>query len=170
MFIDAVGENARTAKIDRQMGSEYAKFKVATGLATSIFFYSFPATERRGISIQRLRVAFLREGIPTAIVGDALKKLEDIDGPLYLHFEKGLYYFSSQEDFIDDAMKTLEDDWKAVIAIGAIGIVTALYLIWDPLTDPAFNNFLLVISVACMAVQFAYFYILAHPASITMKH
>ena len=93
---DVIGENARTSKIDRQMGSEYAKFKVATSLATSIFFYSFPATERRGISIQRLRVAFLREGIPPAIVGDALKKLEDIDGPLYLHFEKGLYYFSSQ--------------------------------------------------------------------------
>jgi len=93
---DIVGDNARTVKIDRQMGSEYAKFKVATGLATSIFFYSFPATERRGISIQRLRVAFLRKEIPPAIVGDALKKLEDIDGPLYLHFEKGLYYFSSQ--------------------------------------------------------------------------
>jgi len=93
---DIVGDNARTVKIDRQMGSEYAKFKVATGLATSIFFYSFAATERRGINIQRLRVAFLREGIPPAIVGDALKKLEDIDGPLYLHCEKGLYYFSSQ--------------------------------------------------------------------------
>jgi len=93
---DIVGDNARTVKIDRQMGSEYAKFKVANGLATSIFFYSFPATERRGISIQRLRIAFLREGIPPAIIGDALKKLEDIDGPLYLHFEKGLYYFSSQ--------------------------------------------------------------------------
>ena len=93
---DIVGDNARTAKMDRRMGSEYAKFKVANGLATSIFLYSFPATERRGISIQRLRVAFLREGIPPAIVGDALKKLEDIDGPLYLHSEKGLYYFSSQ--------------------------------------------------------------------------
>ena len=93
---DIVGDNARTVKIDRQAGSEYARFKVATGLATAIFFYSFPVTERRGVSIQRLRVAFLREGIPPAIIGDAIKKLEDIDGPLYLHFEKGLYYFSSQ--------------------------------------------------------------------------
>jgi len=84
--------------------------------------------------------------------------------------EEQIKDFIEAEDFIDDAMKTLEDDWKAVIAIGAIGIVTALYLIWDPLTDPAFNNFLLVISVACMAVQFAYFYILARRASITMKH
>jgi hypothetical protein len=93
---DIVGDNARAVKIDRQAGSEYARFKVATGLATAIFFYSFPATERRGVSIQRLRVAFLRVGIPPAIIGDAIKKLEDIDGPLYLHFEKGLYYFSSQ--------------------------------------------------------------------------
>jgi hypothetical protein len=93
---DIVGENARTVKIDRQAGSEYARFKIATGLASAIFFYSFPATEHRGISIQRLKVACLREGIPPAIIGDALKKLEDIDGPLYLHFEKGLYYFSSQ--------------------------------------------------------------------------
>ena len=93
---DIVGDDARTVKIDRQMGSEYARFKVATGLATCIFLYSFPATEHRGVSIQRLRIAFLRNGIPPAIVGDALKKLEDIDGPLYLHFEKGLYYFSSQ--------------------------------------------------------------------------
>jgi len=93
---DIVSDNARAVKIDKQMGSEYAKFKVASSLATCIFFYSPPISERKGISIQRLRVAFLREGIPPAIVGDALKKLEDIDGPLYLHFEKGLYYFSGQ--------------------------------------------------------------------------
>ena len=93
---DIVGDDARTVKMDRQMGSEYARFKVATGIATSIFLYSFPTGERRGATIQRLRLAFLREGIPSAIVGDALKRLEDLDGPLYLHVDKGLYYFSSQ--------------------------------------------------------------------------
>jgi hypothetical protein len=93
---DIIGDNARTVKMDRQMGSEYAKFRVATGLATAIFFYSFTGGERKGVTAQRLRVAFLREGIPPSIVGDALKRLEDLDGPLYLHFEGGLYYFSSQ--------------------------------------------------------------------------
>jgi hypothetical protein len=78
--------------------------------------------------------------------------------------------FIEAKEFIDDAMKTLEGDWNAVIVSGAIGIVTALYLIWDPLNDLAFNNFLLVISVVCMAVQFAAFYVLARRASITMKH
>jgi len=46
---DIVGDNARTVKIDRQIGSEYAKFKVATSLATSIFFYSFP-----GLNVEEL--------------------------------------------------------------------------------------------------------------------
>jgi hypothetical protein len=93
---DIVGDDARAVKIDRQMGSEYAKFKVATGLAASIFFYSFTGGERKGATIQRLRLAFLREDIPPAIIGDALRRLEDLDGPLYLHVEEGLYYFSSQ--------------------------------------------------------------------------
>lgn len=78
------------------MGTEYAKFRVASGLATCIFFYSFSAAERGGATVQRLRLAFLREGIPSAIVGDALRRLEDIDGPLYLHVDKGPYYFSSK--------------------------------------------------------------------------
>ncbi|MEM5855411.1 MAG: DUF499 domain-containing protein [Candidatus Aenigmatarchaeota archaeon] len=119
---DIVGDNARAVKLDRQMGSEYVRFGVATGLATSIFFYSFPATERRGVTIQRLRVAFLREGIPPAIIGDALRRLEDLDGPLYLHFEKGLYYFSSQvglnkiivekEEAIKEMREEIEEEMK----------------------------------------------------------
>lgn len=93
---DIGGEDAKAVKIDRHMGSEYAKFKVASGLATCIFFYSFSGAERVGATVQRLRLAFLHEGIPSAIVGDALRRLEDIDGPLYLHVDKGLYYFSSK--------------------------------------------------------------------------
>jgi hypothetical protein len=92
---DIAGENAKAVRIDKNIGSEYLKFKVAQGLATSIFFYSFSGGEKRGVTDKRLRLAFLREGIPPAIIGDALRKLEDLDGPLYLHVEKGLYYFSS---------------------------------------------------------------------------
>jgi len=93
---DIAGEDAKAVRIDRHMGTEYAKFKVASGLATCIFFYSFSGAEKKGATVQRLRLAFLREGIPSAIVGDALRRLEDIDGPLYLHVDRGLYYFSSK--------------------------------------------------------------------------
>jgi predicted AAA+ superfamily ATPase len=93
---DIAGEDAKAVKIDRYMGTEYARFKVASGLATCIFFYSFSGGERKGATAQRLRLAFLRPEVPPAIIGDALRRLEDIDGPLYLHLERGLYYFDSK--------------------------------------------------------------------------
>lgn len=90
---DIDGPGAKAPKTDREMGTEYARFKVATGLASSIFYYSFSGGERRGVSAQRLRLAFLREGIPSAIVADALRRLED--ELWFLHFEKSFYYFSN---------------------------------------------------------------------------
>lgn len=91
---DIVGTNAQAPKIDREMGSEYARFGIASGLATAIFFGSFSGSERKGMGVQRLRLAFLREGIPPAVVGDALRRLED--ELWFLHAENGLYSFSSQ--------------------------------------------------------------------------
>ncbi len=91
---DIADSNAKAQKVEREMGSEYARFGVATGLATAIFFGSFSGAERKGVSIQRLRLALLRPGIPPAIVGDTLQRLEA--ELWYLHAEGGLYWFSNQ--------------------------------------------------------------------------
>ncbi len=91
---DITGTNAKAPKIDREMGSEYARFGIASGLATSIFFGSFSGSDKRGMGLQWLRLAILREGIPPAVVGDALRRLED--ELWYLHEENGVYSFSSQ--------------------------------------------------------------------------
>jgi len=90
---DIDGENAKAVRIDRQMGTEYSRFNIATGLSTSIFFYSFSGGERKGATAQRLRLALLEEGVPPAIIGDALKRLED--QLWFLHYENNLYYFSN---------------------------------------------------------------------------
>ena len=90
---DISGPNAKAEKIEREIGKEYAGFNVATGIATSIFFYSFSGGERKGITIQRLRLAFLRKDIPPTIVSEVVRKLED--ELWFLHSEKGLYYFSN---------------------------------------------------------------------------
>jgi DNA-binding HxlR family transcriptional regulator len=91
---DIVDGNARAQRLDRELGSEYARFRIATGLATAIFFASFSGGERRGVGIAELRLAVLQEGVPPAIVGDALKRLEE--ELWYLHVEGGRYWFSSQ--------------------------------------------------------------------------
>ncbi|MBC7315975.1 MAG: DUF499 domain-containing protein, partial [Chloroflexi bacterium] len=88
---DIVDSNAKAQRIDREIGSEYARFGVASGLATAIFFGSFSGSERKGITAPQLRLALLHEEIPPAIVGDALHRLEE--ELWYLHVEGGLYQF-----------------------------------------------------------------------------
>lgn len=91
---DIVGSGAKAPKIDREMGSEYARVGVASGLATSIFFGSFSGSEKRGVTVPWLRLAVLREGIPPALVGDALRRLES--ELWYAHASDGRYAFSNQ--------------------------------------------------------------------------
>lgn len=91
---DIADTSSKAREIDRQMGPEYSRFNLAQGLATAIFFGSFSAGERQGVSIAWLRLAVLQPDIPPALVTDALKRLED--SLWYLHVEKGLYAFRSQ--------------------------------------------------------------------------
>lgn len=91
---DISGPDAKAERIDREMGSEYARFGVASGLARAIFFASFSGSAKRGVGIQRLRLALLQPGLPPAIIGDALRRLEE--ELWYLHMEGGIYQFSSQ--------------------------------------------------------------------------
>ncbi|WP_027356905.1 ATP-binding protein [Desulfofundulus thermocisternus] len=84
----------KARRIDQEMGSEYEKYGIAKGIATSVFLYSFSGGERRGVNLPWLRVALLREGIPPTIVGDAVSKLED--SLWFFHTEKRFYSFKNQ--------------------------------------------------------------------------
>jgi hypothetical protein len=108
---DIAGTNAKAPKIDREMGSEYTRFGIASGLATAIFFGSFSGSEKKGMGVQRLRLALLREGIPPAVVGDALRRLED--ELWFLHEENSVYSFSSQPNLnrvIVEKEEAVKDD------------------------------------------------------------
>lgn len=91
---DIANGNAKAKTLDREIGTEYERFNVATGLATSIFLYSFSGGKKQGATPAQLRVCFLREEIPPALVGDSLQRLEET--LWYLHEEQGLFYFASQ--------------------------------------------------------------------------
>ncbi|RLF36004.1 MAG: ATPase [Thermoplasmata archaeon] len=91
---DIAGEGANAPQIDAEMGSEYEKHAIAQGLATSIFINSFSGGEKKGITLTRLRTTIIKETIPSSIVGDAIKKLEE---KLYfLHTKGNLYSFKNQ--------------------------------------------------------------------------
>ncbi|HAW50200.1 TPA: ATPase [bacterium] len=91
---DIAGKNANAPRIDREMGSEYEKYKIASGIATSIFLYSFSGAAKKETNLPRVRIALLREGIPHTIVGDAISKLEE--ELWYFHSEKKQYAFRNQ--------------------------------------------------------------------------
>ncbi|MCX7704277.1 MAG: DUF499 domain-containing protein, partial [Planctomycetota bacterium] len=88
---DIAGKDAKSQKIDSDMGSEYKKYGIAQGIATSVFIYSFSAGKSQETTIPRIRVALLREGIPTTIVDNAVAKLED--ELWFFHSEKKRYAF-----------------------------------------------------------------------------
>ncbi|MFQ6061436.1 MAG: ATP-binding protein, partial [Thermoplasmata archaeon] len=91
---DIAGKNAQAPKIDTEMGSEYQKYNIATGIATSVFLYSFSGGEKMETTLPRIRVSLLREGIPSTIVGDAIAKLEE--QLWYFHSERKQYAFRNQ--------------------------------------------------------------------------
>lgn len=90
-----IGEKGSKApEIDRHMSSEFAKEKIATGIATAVFVYSFSGGARKGLNIRELRVATLREGIPRTIVGDTVGKLSE--ELWFFHSTAGIYAFKNQ--------------------------------------------------------------------------
>ncbi len=87
----AAGGNAKAERIDREVGSEYERYNVASGIARAIFFMSFSGGGQQGVGLQRLRLSVLQPGLKSAIVGDVLLRLRD--ELWYLHEEKGVYRF-----------------------------------------------------------------------------
>lgn len=91
---DIAGKSANAPRIDKEMGSEFEKYGIASGIATSVFLYSFSGAERKETTLPRIRVAFLRKDIPPTIVENAIHKLEK--ELWYFHSEKEQYAFRNQ--------------------------------------------------------------------------
>jgi predicted AAA+ superfamily ATPase len=101
----------KSQQIDRDMGSEYEKYNIASKLATGVFFYSFSGSDRRGVSLSWLRIALLNSSIPSTIIGDAIAKLAD--NLWYFHEEKPLYSFKNEPNLnrvIVDREQLIDDE------------------------------------------------------------
>lgn len=108
---DIASQNSKAPKIDKEIGTEYKKYNIAEGIATSVFLYSFSAGASKETTLPRIRVALLREGIPITIVGDAVARLEE--QLWYFHSEKNQYAFRNQPNLnrvIIDREETISDE------------------------------------------------------------
>lgn len=93
---DIAGNRELARRVDRGLPEESQLLRLAEGLATAIFLYSFSGSQRaeRGITASRLRLAVWAPGIPSAAIGDVLSKLED--HLHYLHKRDNRYFFSTE--------------------------------------------------------------------------
>jgi hypothetical protein len=97
IFSDIGGTpESKAPSLDRTAGGDYARFQIATGLATAIFMYSHSGAVQRAATAERpqLWLSTLRPGIVPALAADALDKLHR--RLWYLDVEEGSYRISSQ--------------------------------------------------------------------------
>jgi predicted AAA+ superfamily ATPase len=81
---DIAGHAAKAPQIDQELGGEYARERIAEGLATSIFLYSHTGGTDKGAVLPQLRLSILHPEMAPALVADALDRLVD-RRPYYLY-------------------------------------------------------------------------------------
>ena len=93
---DIAGTGARAQKIDETGNLTYQRERIAEGVATSIFFYSFGgAAVSPSASLPSLRLAVLRPGLEPAFIPDAIQLLRKTStGLFYLQIEGENYRFT----------------------------------------------------------------------------
>lgn len=85
----------RARRIDRELGGDYQRERLAEGAATVILLYSIAAgAERVGCNEEELRVALLRPGINPAQVSEALRRLRE--SLWYLRHRDHRYFFTAK--------------------------------------------------------------------------
>jgi len=89
-------DESKAPLLDRVTGGDYARHRIATGLATAIFMYSHSGATQRPASAERpqLWLATLQPGIVPALAADALDKLRA--RLWYLTVHEGTYRIDSQ--------------------------------------------------------------------------
>jgi hypothetical protein len=93
---DIAGSREIARQIDRTLPKEQGELRLAEGLATCIFLYSFSGAQKvdRGATAARLRLGILTPDLPSTAVGDALQRLEE--NLFYLHKRDNRYFFSTE--------------------------------------------------------------------------
>ncbi|MFQ5343941.1 MAG: ATP-binding protein, partial [Anaerolineae bacterium] len=93
--IGGTGES-KAPYLDRITGGDYARHRIATGLATSIFMYSHSGATQQPASAERpqLWLSTLQPGIVPALAADALDKLRQ--RLWYMAVDEGTYRIDSQ--------------------------------------------------------------------------
>jgi len=106
---DITGGTALAMRLDERAEDEVKRYRLGERLATAIFMYSFTGAEKeeQGVPPAWLRAVVHEPGMPVAIIGDTLQKLES--ELLYLHKRDGRYFFSTEPNLNNLVVKAEEE-------------------------------------------------------------
>lgn len=92
---DISGPTAKAPRIDRELGTEYARERISEGLATSIFLYSFTGSKEKGANELQLRLSVLTPTLTPPIIAEGLSRLSK--QLWFLNSDSGgIYKFTTQ--------------------------------------------------------------------------
>lgn len=84
----------KAARMDKELGGDYARFRLCHSTTSAIFMYSHSGGAERGALEPRLRLALLQpKGISSALISDALSRVKD---SLYYLYSNGGWTFKAQ--------------------------------------------------------------------------
>ena len=87
MAKDITDSSAGAARAEQEVGAAYKGLRLGTRIATSIFMYSFSAGGTNGATMNQIKRAVSRTGMPSSVVGDVVAT-----------FKSKLSYFKSEND------------------------------------------------------------------------
>lgn len=94
---DISGPTSKAPQIDRELGSEYLKFHIAEGIASTIFVFSFSGKGgESGVTEATLRLSIINPEMTPAIISEAMNRLEKKLFYLQVDKTKAIYKFTAQ--------------------------------------------------------------------------
>ncbi len=111
---DIVGGDAHADMQDRNRGSDYARFHIARGVATTVLMHSFGGMERRGGTPQELRLGTVAPNVGPEYVTEVLSSLEET--LWYVHREGDSLSFQTRPNIYRVIAQRADEQSQSIVA------------------------------------------------------
>ena len=111
---DIIGRDAHADSQDERRGGDYARFRIARGVATTLLMHSFGGMERGGATLQELRLGTVSPNVGPEYVTEILGSLEE--SLWYVHREGEALKFQTRPNIYRVIAQTADGQAASIVA------------------------------------------------------
>ena len=111
---DIAGRDAHADMQDRSRGADYARFRIARGVATTVLMHSFGGMERRGGTPQEIRLGTVAPNLGPEYVTEVLGSLEEV--LWYVHREGDAFSFQTRPNIYRVIAQKADEQSESTVA------------------------------------------------------